>query len=243
MIDELLGSYYIAKKDLKEYYFKPGTISWGLVFPIAFTLAFFIRHGGSSTWLAPGMISLAIFFGATSMSGMSLVFERRIGSFERLLLFPISYTGIALGKTLSSFLYGVISAVPVIILAFILVPIPPSNPLLLIMSIAVATFLSSTFGVLLSFSVNDPSQIMIVFNLVRFPMMFLSDTIIPVASLPELFRVIALAMPLTYMTESIRYSYTTAYDLVPPLPSIALQILLSIIFLFITSRLIKSKIP
>lgn len=243
MIDELLGSYYIAKKDLKEYYFKPGTISWGLVFPIAFTLAFFIRHGGSSLWLAPGMISLAIFFGATSMSGMSLVFERRIGSFERLLLFPISYTGIALGKTLSSFLFGIISSVPVIILAFILVPIPPSNPLLLIVSIIIATFLSSTFGVLLSFSVNDPSQIMIVFNLVRFPMMFLSDTIIPIAGLPEIFRVIALAMPLTYMTESIRYSYTATYDLVPPLFSMILPIVISIIFLFITSRLIKSKIP
>ena len=243
MIDELLGSYYIAKKDLKEYYFKPGTISWGLVFPIAFTLAFFIRHGGASIWLAPGMISLAIFFGATSMSGMSLVFERRIGSFERLLLFPISYMGIALGKALSSFLFGVLSAFPVVILALIIVPTLPSNPLLLIASIAIATFLSSTFGVLMSFSVNDPSQIMIVFNLVRFPMMFLSDTLIPVSGLPILFRAIALAMPLTYMTESIRYSYTTTYDLAPPAISTALSLALSLGFLLITSRLIKSKIP
>jgi len=243
MIKDLLASYYIAKKDLKEYYFKPGTISWGLVFPIAFTLAFFIRHGGSSIWLAPGMIALAIFFGATSMSGMSLVFERRIGSFERLLLFPISYLGIAFGKALSSFLFGIISTVPVLILAYILVPVPPSSPILLIISIAIATFLSSTFGVLLSFSINDPSQIMVVFNLVRFPMMFLSDTIIPVISLPYIFRVIAYAMPLTYMTESIRFSYTTIYDIVPFTFSIAISILLSIIFLLITSKLIKSKIP
>ncbi len=242
MIEDLLGSYYIAKKDLKEYYFKPGTISWGLVFPIAFTLAFFVRRG-SSIWLAPGMIALAIFFGATSMSGMSLVFERRIGSFERLLLFPISYLGIAFGKSLSSFLFGIFSAVPVIILAYIMVPVPPSAPLLLILSIAVATFLSSTFGVLLSFSVDDPSQIMIVFNLVRFPMMFLSDTVIPVINLPQIFQIIALAMPLTYMTESIRYSYTATYDIIPFTISIALSILLSILFLYFTSKLIKSKIP
>jgi len=243
MIEDLRGSCYIAKKDLKEYYFKPGTISWGLVFPIAFTLAFFIRHGGSSIWLAPGMISLAIFFGATSMSGMSLVFERRIGSFERLLLFPISYFGIAFGKALSSFLFGVISAVPVLILAYILVPVPPSSPLLLIASIAIATFLSSTFGVLLSFSINDPSQIMIVFNLVRFPMMFLSDAILPVISLPYIFRFIAYAMPLTYMTESIRYSYTATYDIIPFTASILISIILSIVFLLATSKLIKDKIP
>ena len=243
MIEEFLGSYYIAKKDLKEYYFKPGTVSWGLIFPVAFTLAFFIRHGSSSLWLTPGMISLAIFFGATSMSGMSLVFERRIGSFERLLLFPISYMGIAFGKTLSSFLFGVFSAIPVVILALILVPVSPSNPLLLIISIAIATFLSSTFGVLLSFSVDDPSQIMVVFNLVRFPMMFLSDTILPVASLPNLFRIIALAMPLTYMTEPIRYSYINTYDLVPPVISVVFSLILSFGFLSITSRLIKNKIP
>ena len=243
MIEDIAGSLYIAKKDLKEYYLKPGTVSWGLVFPIAFTLAFLMKRGELSLWLVPGMISLAIFFGATSMSAMSIVFERKTGSFERLLLFPISYTGIALGKSLSSFFFGLISSIPVIILSYMLIHAPPSYPILLILCIVMATFLSSTFGVLVSFSVKDPSQTMTVFNLVRFPMMFLSGIIIPLTMFPEPTRIVSLLLPLTYLAEAIRYSYTGAYDLIPPYISIPVSIILSLVFLVATSILIRKSIP
>jgi ABC-2 type transport system permease protein len=111
-MEDVRAAVYIALKDLREYYLKPGTVSWGLLFPFFFML----KRGGPTEWLAPGMIALALFFGSTSMSAMSIVFERRIESFERLLLFPISYTSIALGKTLSSFLLGIASLIPVLAL-------------------------------------------------------------------------------------------------------------------------------
>lgn len=38
MRDVLEHAHYIAKKDLKEYYMKPGTISWGVLFPITFAI-------------------------------------------------------------------------------------------------------------------------------------------------------------------------------------------------------------
>ncbi len=114
-----------SKKDIKEYYMKPATMSWGIIFPASFALAFAIKNGGRLGELAPGLIALALFFGSTSMSAASIVFERKIGSFERLLLFPVSYTTIALGKTLSSFLFGVLSSV--VTLAIIL-PLASSHP-------------------------------------------------------------------------------------------------------------------
>jgi ABC-2 type transport system permease protein len=99
MMDEIAKSFYIGMKDLREYYMKPGSLSWGILFPFVFALAFMVRRGGLTYWLAPGMITLSLFFGATSMSAMSIVFERRMGSFERLLLYPIgsvSYTHLTL---------------------------------------------------------------------------------------------------------------------------------------------------
>ncbi len=239
---DLDKAYYIAKKDLKEYYMKPGTISWGLMFPLVFSLAFMLKHG-ASLWLAPGMISLALFFGSTSMSAMSIVFERKIGSFERLLLFPVSYMGIALGKTLSSFILGIISMVPVLLLAGIMVNASPSNPLLLVVSIVVAAFTSSSFGVLVSFLVRDPSQTMTVFNLIRFPMMFLSDVIIPIPMEQPILVYLAYLMPLTYINESIRYAYTGSYDLIPPIISLTLTFILGILFLCIASLVIKKSRP
>ncbi len=243
MLSELVKSFYIAKKDLKEYYLKPGTMSWGVVFPIAFTLAFLIRRGGIGVWLAPGLISMAIFFSSTSMSAVSIVFERKVGSFERLLLFPVSYTCIALGKSLSSFLFGIISSLTTVLVAYMLVPVMPSNPLLFTVCIIISIFQSSTFGVLLAFLVKDPSQTMTVFNIIRFPMIFLSGIIIPLNSLPLPIRTISLLLPLTYSTEAIRYSYLGTYDLVPPPASLSITLLSSIVFLFITSLLIRKSIP
>jgi ABC-2 type transport system permease protein len=190
-----------------------------------------------------GMISLALFFGSTSMSAMSIVFERRIGSFERLLLFPVGYNCISLGKSLSSFLLGIISAIPVILLAMAVLQQPPTHIILLIAIIIVATFTSSTFGVLLSFLVKDPTQVMTVFNIVRFTMLFLSDIIIPITAMPSYVIPITLVLPLTYMTEALRYAYTGTYDLLPPEISITVSMILGIVFLLAAGEVIKRSKP
>ncbi|MEB3757169.1 MAG: ABC transporter permease [Desulfurococcales archaeon] len=243
MLDELIKSGYIAIKDFREYYLKPGSLSWGIIFPFVFALAFMTRRGGLTEWLAPGMISLALFFGSTSMSAMSIVFERRIGSFERLLLFPVGYNCISLGKSLSSFIMGIISVIPVLLLTLIILPQPPAFILLLIITIIITTFASSTFGVLLSFMVKDPTQVMSVFNIVRFTMMFLSGIIIPITALPHYVIPISLALPLTYMTEALRYAYIGSYDILPPEISITVSLILSILFLVGASEVIKRSKP
>lgn len=239
MIDELEKAMYIALKDLQEYYMKPGSISWGILFPFVFALAFMFRHGGLTTWLVPGMISLALFFGATSMSGMSIVFERRIGSFERLLLFPASYIGIALGKSLSSFFLGLVSAVPIFLLAYFILHVIPAHAILLVLAIILASFASSSFGVLLSFIIKEPEQVMVILNLVRFPMMFLSDVIIPVSLMPHYLLSIVLIQPLTYMTEAIRYASIGSCDIVSPLVAYVVSFLIGLAFLLLAAYAIK----
>ena len=243
MIDELVKPFYIGVKDLREYYLKPGSLSWGILFPFVFALAFMARRGGLTYWLAPGMITLSLFFGSTSMSAMSIVFERRMGSFERLLLYPIGYVSIAFGKTLSSFMMGIISLIPVLFLSIIALQTLPAHPLLLVLVFFVTAFASSSFGVLLSFLVKDPTQVMVVFNLVRFPMMFLSDIIIPVKAMPNYLLPVVLAQPLTYLTEAIRYSFSGEYDVIPPVISFIITLIMVIIFLVAAGIVIKRSKP
>ena len=76
-------------KDLQAYYFKPPNISWGILFPFAFVLAFAIRNPGDLRALVPGLLALTLLFGTSSMEAIVIVFERRIGSLERLLLAPV----------------------------------------------------------------------------------------------------------------------------------------------------------
>lgn len=239
---DLGESFYIAKKDIKEYYMKPATMSWGVIFPAAFAIAFALKSGSRFEELVPGLIALALFFGSTSMSAASIMFERRIGSFERLLLFPVSYTIIALGKTLSSFFFGILSSIVTLAIVFSLAPVPLHHTYLLLGFTLLSTFMFSSFGVLISYMLKEPSQTMTIFNAIRFPMMFLSGIFIPLEKTPLILRIISLALPLTYSVEGMRYSLMgKAY--INPWISLPTIIALSITFLLLTAYEIKQNIP
>ncbi|ASI98482.1 ABC transporter permease [Thermococcus celer] len=241
-MEGLSRAIYIAKKDIKEYYMKPATMSWGIIFPASFALAFAIKNGGRLGELAPGLIALALFFGSTSMSAASIVFERKIGSFERLLLFPVSYTTIALGKTLSSFLFGVLSSVVTLAIILPLASSHPLHPWLLLAYVLLSTFTFSSFGVLVSYMLKDPTQTMTVFNAVRFPMIFLSGVFIPLERTPLIARALSLTLPLTYSVEAMHYSLTGKFYINPRI-SLSIMMLLSLAFLLLTAYEIKRSVP
>jgi ABC-2 type transport system permease protein len=45
MKGEWIAFWNILMKDMRAYYLKPPNISWGLIFPIAWTGMFFIKSG------------------------------------------------------------------------------------------------------------------------------------------------------------------------------------------------------
>ena len=66
VLDELGGMFYLILKDLKAYYFKPPNISWGLIFPLAWTGMFFVRSGSgleSIPTLLPGVVAVYVVTG------------------------------------------------------------------------------------------------------------------------------------------------------------------------------------
>ncbi len=243
MRDVLIHMYYIAKKDIKEYYMKPPSISWGILFPITFTVAFLLRRGGYSLWAAPGLIALSILFGATSMAGASIVFERKIGSFERLLLFPARYVSIALGKVFGGFLFGLITTASATATVYLLTGTGPRHPILFAAALLITLFQSSSFGVLMAFAVRDPTQTITVFNIVRLPMIFLCGVVIPIYQLPMVLRPVSYILPLTYSADLLRYAYIGSYSAAPPLLSAAAIALQAAAFVAATALLIKRSIP
>ena len=110
----------ILKKDIKNYYLKPPNISWGIIFPLSWTLMQVIRSpDGSILNLLPGLISMSVLFGTTSMLAVTITFERSGRSFERLLLAPISLGTMVLAKIAGTILFGIFNAfVPVIFASF-----------------------------------------------------------------------------------------------------------------------------
>jgi len=113
----------ILGKDTRSYYLKPPNISWGLLFPLAWTGMFFIRSGsglGDIVSLLPSVVTVAILFGTTSVLAVTVTFEKKGRTFERLLLAPISLELLMLAKTSGAILFGIANAaVPVAMAAFL----------------------------------------------------------------------------------------------------------------------------
>jgi ABC-2 type transport system permease protein len=188
-------------KDMRAYYLKPPNISWGLIFPLAWTGMFFIKSGsGLETipMLLPGVMALAILFGTTSMLAVTITFEKRGASFERLLLAPISLEMLMLAKTSGAIVFGVVNAfVPVAMAAFLTdlsrVAWPFVVPAVLLIGIV-----SAFLGLFIAVSVSEVFEAQTFSNFFRFPMIFLCGLFFPVSSLPSFLKPLSFILPLTY---------------------------------------------
>ena len=113
----------ILKKDMRTYYLKPPNVSWGIIFPLAWTGMFFIKSGsglGSIPELLPGVVAVSVLFGTTSMLAVTVTFEKKNRSFERLLLAPVPLELLMLAKTSGAILFGTANAfVPIVMAAFL----------------------------------------------------------------------------------------------------------------------------
>ncbi len=208
LADDLRGMWYLMLKDLRAYYLKPPNISWGILFPFAFVLAFVIRDGvardlESLQGLAPGLLALTLLFGTSSMEAIVITFERRIGALERLLLAPLRLPALLAGKLLGGMVFGLATTLAVLIVALAVFGAGEINWLLLIPGLILSAAAFSALGVLVSVSVKEVFEAQTLANAFRFPMMFLGGVFTPVASLPLGLQIVARALPLTYAVEAL----------------------------------------
>ena len=199
----------ILVKDMRSYYLKPPNISWGLVFPLAWTAAFFVRSGSgleSVSAILPGVMGVSVLFGTTSMLAVTVTFEKKGRSFERLLLAPISLELLMLAKTAGAILFGSVNAfIPVLLAAFIadLGGVQWGSLVVVVILIAV----SSTFlGLFIAVSVKEVFEAQTFSNFFRFPMIFLCGLFLPVTALPIWLRPLSYALPLTYGADILHRS-------------------------------------
>lgn len=204
LADDLRGMFYIALKDLKAYYFKPPNISWGVLFPFAFILAFAIRDPDDLHSLIPGLLALTLLFGTSSMEAIVIVFERRIGSLERLLLAPLRLPALLAGKLLGGMTFGLTVTLAVLVISFAIFGLTGTNWLMLFLAILLSATAFSGLGAFISVAVREVFEAQTLANFIRFPMMFLGGVFVPLTVMPAWLQVVARLLPLTYSVESLR---------------------------------------
>jgi len=232
----------ILRKDMRTYYLKPPNISWGLIFPFAWMLMFYLRSRTplDIRELLPGVVSMSILFGTTSMLAVTITFERRSRSFERLLLAPIDLGLLMLAKTGGAVLFGMINAaVPIVVAAFLADLSAVAWP-----AVAGSIFLiasTSTFlGLFISVAVHEVFEAQTFSNFFRFPMLFLCGLFIPVGALPVFLRPLSFLLPLTYGADILKQAINRE-GMLPLWLSFPLLLAFAVLLFLFSLRNIKRK--
>ena len=239
----LIAFWNIMLKDIRAYYLKPPNISWGLIFPIAWTGMFFIKTGSgfeSIPSLLPGVIALSILFGTTSMLAVTITFEKKGRSFDRLLLAPIPLELLMFAKTSGAILFGAANTLVPILLALFLANLT-NVAWGAVLSAVLLIAISSTFlGLLIAISVSEVFEAQTFSNFFRFPMIFLCGLFFPVASLPQFLRPISYLLPLTYGADILHGAINGANALPLALDFFVLFMFCVLLF-WVSIRLIHRK--
>jgi ABC-2 type transport system permease protein len=191
----------ILAKDMRSYYLKPPNISWGMIFPLAWTAMFFIRSGAgmeSIRGLLPGVVALSVLFGTTSMLAVTITFEKKMRSFERLLLAPISLELLMLAKTSGAILFGIANGFVPVVMAVFLTDLSGVAWSMVAPAVLLIALVSTFLGLFIAVSVSEIFEAQTFSNFFRFPMIFLCGLFFPVERLPLLLRPLAYVLPLTY---------------------------------------------
>ncbi|HOJ40337.1 MAG TPA: ABC transporter permease, partial [bacterium] len=70
----------ILMKDVRTYYLKPPNVSWGLLFPLAWTGMFFLRSQANARdilSILTGLVCVSVLFGTTSLLAVTITFEKK----------------------------------------------------------------------------------------------------------------------------------------------------------------------
>jgi len=199
-MDTLVAFWNILRKDIENYYLKPPNISWGIIFPLSWALMLFMRsqQAVEIIEILPGLMAMSVLFGTTSMLAVTVTFEKRNRSFERLLLAPIPFELLMLAKTSGAILFGVANAfVPVIMAAF-LMDMSQLAWSLFVPAIFLIAVASTFLGLFIAVAVSEVFEAQTFSNFFRFPMIFLCGLFFPIERLPSFLKPLSFALPLTY---------------------------------------------
>ncbi len=205
---QIHGVYVIAKKDAILYYFQPPVLIYGMLLPGFFFAAFVMARGLDAVQAVPAIIAITLCFAASAVSPMVTPWERRFKTYERLISSPVSQAAIVLGDTVAGAVFGLALAGVALVLGLVLSDVHVARPGLLAAALLLSGSCFGGLGVLLSAPpTRNPSQIMMLSNLVRLPMVFVSGVLLPLAEMPHWSRPFVVASPLSYCSDLVRAAF------------------------------------
>ncbi len=181
---------------------------WLLVFGQVFSKLRDIPTGGLSylAYMAPGILAQSVLFSAIFF-GISVIWEKDMGIVHKLLVSPAPRSALVLGKAFSSGARGLVQAVIVYLIAFLLhIELNLSIPHVLgvLLAVILGSAIFSTFSLIIACLVKSRERFMGIGQVLTMPLFFASNAIYPIALMPDWLKLVAWVNPLTYLVDAMR---------------------------------------
>jgi ABC-2 type transport system permease protein len=205
LLREAKVAWAIGIKDIRIYYASPPSLMFGILFPVSMFLSFVIGRNMPITHAIPILIAQTLFFASSSIGPVTIPLERRMQTFDRFLSAPVSLWTVLFGKTVAGFIYGIgISIIPIAIGA-VFFGSQVTDMLALVAGMILSAFAFAAMGIMFaSLPGQGPGQIMMPFNFVRIPLLFISGVFIPIKDLPYWGQIASMFSPLTHTIDLVR---------------------------------------
>jgi ABC-2 type transport system permease protein len=198
----------VAKKNVMVYYLKPPVLTFGVIFPLFFYLAFAAGHQAPIEIMVPGIVAMALFFTASAVGPLVTPWERQAKTYERLVTSPASLSAILSGDVLAGMAFGVILSLVPLAATLALTSAQIAHPPALLAGLLLGALAFSGLGVLLAAPATEgPSQVMMLSNLVRLPLIFVSGVFVPLAEMPAWGQWLSPLSPLSYCADLVRVGF------------------------------------
>ena len=160
------------------------------------------------SFMAVGMIAFTALF-TTMFSGMSVVWDRRLGFLNKVLSTPVSRAVIVLSKVLSATLRSIFQASIILLIAIPLgfqfgEAFTPINILGVFAFLFLICMGLSSLFIAINIRSTRIETPMAVMNLLNLPLTFASSAFFPIERMPEWLQVVAQINPLSYTMNGMR---------------------------------------
>ncbi|MGQ4873868.1 MAG: ABC transporter permease [Promethearchaeia archaeon] len=230
----------LCKKNIYLYIRKGPVIIFGLLFPLFLTISWVLGRDITYTQIFIGIVSMTSFFTGTAISPVIFPIETREKSLERILTYPISINELLFSILLASSLYSFIISLIIALIFSLFISISILSMLIVIIGLILMAILGSLLGLLVSANPSDmTSDIMLIMNLIKFPLLFISGIFIPLNILPIYGVFLSFLSPLTFLVDLLRYCvdgnnfFASQFDI--------LMLLIWIMILFILVQYLHRK--
>jgi ABC-2 type transport system permease protein len=227
------GLWALTNRELKKWYQQPVVFIMGIIQPIlwlallgkAMNLSAMIPTNlpgvsqgavmmatfGTTdyfSFMAMGMVAFTTVF-TTAFTGMSVVWDKRLGFMNKVLSTPVSRSAIILSKVFSASIRAMFQAAIVTVVAFALGLVLGANfawwSILGVFGIVflISVGLSSMFTAL-TLRATRMEMPQAIFQLITLPLMFASSAYFPIDKMPAWLQAVASVNPISYTIDAIR---------------------------------------